>query len=281
MIDGGTIAGIEARGARDDGIVIDLGDVTVLPGYIDAYAGFPQTAEPAIGPLLLAFGVTTVVADTADAVRLDALWSGKVVPGRRVLRAQSLTDAGSDPPYPWLLTVGGDMTEAAAAWPAVQEWQKRGIAVLADSWQAGLGSGATLLLGTNTRPTSPAGFHYQDVQLASGIGSLTFVSGLADAGTPGLEEIRAVRAATLIAPQPVVGRRFVDLPISGPPRPCWCLAVNQTGYHRVSRCMRSSARWRVRACVPTRCCAALASMPRPRWARASGSAGSRLAQSPT
>ncbi len=212
VIDGGTIVGIEARVARDDGILIDLDDVTVLPGYIDAYAGLPQPAEPATGPLLLAFGVTTVVADTADATLLDELWSGKAVPGPRVLRAQSLADAGGDPPFPWLLTVGGDMTEASAARPAVQEWQKRGIAVLADSWQAGLGSGATLLLGTNTRPTSPGGFHYQDVQLASGIGSLTFVSGLADAGTPGLDEIHAVRAGTMIAPQQAVGRRFVDLP---------------------------------------------------------------------
>jgi dipeptidyl aminopeptidase/acylaminoacyl peptidase len=212
VIEGGTIAAVEPRGARDDGILIDLGDVTVLPGYIDGFAALPHPAEPATGPLLLAFGVTTVIADTPDATELDSLWSGDSVPGPRVLRAQPIVEASDEAPYPWLLTVGGDMTEAAAAQPAVREWQKRGVAVLADSWQAGLGSGAAMLLGTNTRPTSPAGFHYQDVQLASGIGTITFVSGLADAGTPGLDEIHRTRAASLMAPHAELSRRLVDLP---------------------------------------------------------------------
>lgn len=212
VIAGGLVAALEPRRERSDGIVVDLGDVTVLPGYIDGYAGLPDPVDPAIGPLLLALGVTTLVADTPQATDLDARWAGKALPGPRVLRAATVESAGELSPEPWLVTVSGDMTRAAAARTAVREWQKRGIAVLADSWQAGLGSGATMLLGTNTRPTSPAGFHYQDVQLASGIGTVTFVSGLADATTPGLHRIRASRPASLLAPDFAASRQFVDTP---------------------------------------------------------------------
>ena len=216
VIEGGTIASVEPRRDRDDGILIDLGDATVVPGYIDGYAGLPADADPAIGPLLLTLGVTTLVSDTPAAAALDALWAGKDVPGPRVLPARALAEAGAPadakPPLPWLVTVSGDMRAASAARPLVREWQSQGVAVLADSWQAGLGSGATLLLGTNTRPTSPGGFHYQDVQLASGVGTVTFVSGLAGAGTPGLDEILAARAAALLAPGLAAGRRFRDPP---------------------------------------------------------------------
>ncbi len=212
VIDGGIIAAVEARRDRDDGILIELGDVAIMPGYIDSYAALPDAADPGLGPLLLALGLTTIVADTPEAEALDTLWSGKDLPGPRVLRAVSIDEATPELPYPWLVTVSGDMPRAAAARPAVREWQSRGVAVLADSWQAGLGSGASLLLGTHTRPTSPAGFHYQDVQLASGVGTVTFVSGLADAATPGLAEIRVTRAAALIAPHVPPSRQFIDTP---------------------------------------------------------------------
>lgn len=212
VIDGGTVAALEPRRPRKDGIVIDMGDMTVLPGYVDGYATLPDAVDPAVGPLLLALGVTTIVADNARAAELDTAWAGKDLPGPRVLRAMSIDAAESAASDPWLVTVSGDMTRASAARPAVRGWQKRGVAVLADSWQAGLGSGATLLLGTNTRPTSPGGFHYQDVQLASGIGTVTFVSGLADAATPGLERIRATRPAALLAPEFATSRQFVDTP---------------------------------------------------------------------
>lgn len=229
VIDGGTVSAIEARRDRDDGIVIDLGEVAVLPGYIDAYAALREGVDPGLGPLLLALGLTTVVADTPEAEALDALWAGAAVPGPRVLRAVPVDDAPDEKPYPWLVTVSGDMPQAAAARPAVSQWQSRGVAVLADSWQAGLGSGTTLLLGTNSRPTSPAGFVYQDVQLASGIGAITFVSGLADAATPGLDEILSTRAARLIAPEPSRGRTFLDAPELGSAAPLLVLGSQPNG----------------------------------------------------
>jgi len=219
VIDGGTVAAIEPRRPRDDGIVIDLGDATVLPGYVDVYARLPDEFPARLGPALLALGVTTLVIDSPRAGELAGAWADPSQPGPRVLRASALGDAAIDEPAPWLLTVGGDPSETAALRPVVREWQGRGVAVLADSWQAGLGAGATLVLGTANRPTSPKGIRYQDVQLASGIGSVTFVSGLADALTPGIDALLDSRAARLVAPAGAAIRPFAEQPEFRPPWP--------------------------------------------------------------
>ena len=93
IIDGGRITAVEPRGDRSGSIVIDMGDLTVLPGYIDALAnlsdagGRPGSFDDSIGPLLLTAGVTSLVAQHPDAERLNALWSGKKVPGPRLLNA--------------------------------------------------------------------------------------------------------------------------------------------------------------------------------------------------
>lgn len=212
VVEGGSVAGIEERRERDDGIVIDLGDATILPGYIDAYAEIPDGFAASMGPVLLSFGVTTLITPAAQAEQLDKLWSGKDIPGPRVLPAAAIESAADKQPWPWLLTVSGDRTAAQALRPLVNDWKKRGVAVLADGWQVGLGSGATLLLGTNTRPTSPKGFHYQDVQLASGVGKVTFVSGLADSNTPGIAEIWNSRQAEALGMQQHYSRHFIDPP---------------------------------------------------------------------
>lgn len=212
LIDGGRIVAIEDHAAREDRITIDLGDVTVLPGLIDAYAALPASADTSLGPLLLALGVTTIVIDDPRADELNEIWSGKEVPGPRALRSSRIDashDAGS---LPWLITVGGDLTAGAAGRTEVLRWQQQGVAVLADSWQVGLGSGATLLLASGNRPSSPAGRRYQDVQLANGAGEITFVSGLADAMTPGVADIWRSRPAMLIERRRDLPRRFATLP---------------------------------------------------------------------
>jgi hypothetical protein len=87
VISGGRITAVEAHTDRPDAIVIDMGDLTVLPGYIDAQARLPTGADERTGPLLLAAGVTTVVADHPEAEHLNAIWSGKDLPGPRLLPA--------------------------------------------------------------------------------------------------------------------------------------------------------------------------------------------------
>jgi len=212
IIDGGHIIAVDGQADRPDAIVIDLGNVTVLPGYIDAYAALSETADESLGPLLLGLGVTTMVADHPRAVELNTIWSGKQIPGPRLLPARTMGQLQADDEPPWLITVSGDMTAGVVQRADVKRWQEQGVAVLADSWQVGLGSGATLLLGSDTRPTSPSGRRYEDVQLASGSGEITFVSGLADSITPGIRAVWRSRVAALITPQVSPSRRFTEAP---------------------------------------------------------------------
>lgn len=87
VIRGGRIAAVEDRADRTGMIVIDMGDVAVLPGLVDTRARLPAGTDEATGPLLLAAGVTTVVAEHAEAEHLNTVWSGKDLPGPRLLPA--------------------------------------------------------------------------------------------------------------------------------------------------------------------------------------------------
>ena len=88
LIDGGRITAVEARTERPGQIVVDMGDLTVLPGLVDALARLPDGTDAATGPLLLAAGVTTIVADHPEADHLSAVWSGDALPGPRLLPAE-------------------------------------------------------------------------------------------------------------------------------------------------------------------------------------------------
>jgi hypothetical protein len=77
----------------------------------------------------------------------------------------------------------------------VRRWQQQGTPVLVESWNIGLSLGADLLLGAGVLPSSPQGMRYQDIQIAVGSGPITLISGLADAGTPGLTELFQSRQA--------------------------------------------------------------------------------------
>ncbi len=219
VIDDGVVSGVEARRDRSDGIVVDLGDLTLMPGLIDAYASLPASIDASAGPLLLGLGVTTVVAEHAQADELNRTWSGKAMPGPRLLAASPLATATSDGPLPWLVTLRGDRASATAQRPKVYQWQQRGVAVLADSWQAAVSTGASLLLGVDSGPTSPAGRRYADVRLSSGSGEITLVSGLADAGTPGVEDLWQSRVAKLFRQPRQLARRFTSIPDLAPSAP--------------------------------------------------------------
>jgi hypothetical protein len=85
LIDGNTITAIEPVTARPGEIVVDLGDLTAIPGLIDARAALPANVRASLGPLLLSFGITTLAAEHPRAAELDELWSGKDMPGPRLL----------------------------------------------------------------------------------------------------------------------------------------------------------------------------------------------------
>jgi len=136
VIDGGQITALEPQRERPGEIIVDLGDVTALPGFIDSYAGLPQDFDNTLGALLLSFGVTTIVAEHPAAQEQDRLWSGKEAPGPRIF------DAGDE------------------------------------------GATASLLRGTDS---------------------------LADANTPGLDELLRARQASLL-PNADPKRRFSEIP---------------------------------------------------------------------
>jgi hypothetical protein len=87
VIDGGRVRTVEAHADRPGAIVIDMGDLAVLPGLVDAHARLPGDADEVTGPMLLAAGVTTIVSDHPDAEHLNTVWSGKDMPGPRILPA--------------------------------------------------------------------------------------------------------------------------------------------------------------------------------------------------
>jgi len=88
LIEGGRIVWVAEHEDRPGSIVIDMGDLTILPGLIDADARLPSQLGPAHGPDLLTMGVTTVVATHPDLERLNTLWAGKEVPGPRFLSSE-------------------------------------------------------------------------------------------------------------------------------------------------------------------------------------------------
>lgn len=87
LIDGGRVVAVEAHAERPGAIVVDMGDLTIMPGLIDADARLPGQLSASHGPDLLATGVTTVVASHSDVQRLNELWSDKEIPGPRLLSA--------------------------------------------------------------------------------------------------------------------------------------------------------------------------------------------------
>ena len=211
LIDGGRISAIEPQRDRPGTVLVNMGDLTILPGYIDGYAALPAAVDERLGPVLLSFGVTTLVAEHDDAEELNRRWSGKELPGPRVLAARPA--GATSEPVPWLVTVAGDMNAGMAHRDAVEAWQQRGVPVLAETWQAALGSGASLLLGAAALPGSPGAHQYRAMKVAAGSSEpVTVVSGLADAQTPDLADLLASRQATLLGTTPEPVRRFSALP---------------------------------------------------------------------
>lgn len=91
VIDGGRITAVEDHRDRPGTIVIDMGDLTVIPGLIDADARLPGNLGASHGPDLLTMGVTTVVGSQDNIDELNRMWSGKAIPGPRLLSASDWT----------------------------------------------------------------------------------------------------------------------------------------------------------------------------------------------
>jgi hypothetical protein len=202
IVEDGRITAVEEAAPRPGEQLIDLDDVTVMPGLIDVFAALPHEADAGIGARLLSFGVTTIVTTHHRAADLDRQWASASTPGPRVLPAMPLSvDMTVDPPTavrprPWLLLLRGDRETGETFAEVTRNWQNAGVPVLADNWQLGLAAGARLVLGGRALPVSPAGRRYADQRVADGAAGVTIVSALAHAGTRNLESLFAGRQAT-------------------------------------------------------------------------------------
>ena len=214
VIEGGTITALEPYRERTGEVLVDLGDVTALPGFIDSLSELPATTTAATGAMLLSYGVTTIVAEHTATAELNRTWSGKETPGPRVLAAQDIARADPQQPLPWLLTLSGDLANGTHYRDAVSAWQARGVPVVASSWQVALGSGATLLLGPGSLPSSPGGNRYADSRLGDSAAPIGIVSGLAHMHTPGLANLRT-RHWNNLPPVPPLRHVADDYDLSG------------------------------------------------------------------
>jgi hypothetical protein len=215
VMDGGKIVAVEPRRDWGDAIVLDLGDATMLPGFIDTYASLPDGDQRRAGLQLLAFGVTTLVAAGPSPDFDPDLWESESMPGPRLLRSRPVSyepDDTLDPRLALVTVPAADAPLLTGDRGRVQDWQQRGIAVMAESLRIGLRLGADLFLGAETWPVSPLGRQYRDIQTALASGPITLVSGLADASTPGLAALLEARQAKLIGPDIRAERRYAASP---------------------------------------------------------------------
>ena len=101
IIDGSLITAVEPRREYADSQVLDLGDVTILPGFIDSYASIPPGDPARAGLQLLSYGVTTIISDERRSDFDPQLWESEGSPGPRLLLAAdaSINAIVTDPPY--------------------------------------------------------------------------------------------------------------------------------------------------------------------------------------
>ena len=83
VIEGGRVVAVEARQEWEGDTILDLGDVSIIPGLIDAWSGVEDSSTA--GAALLAYGVTTIVVNTEISAFPPSLWEGEAMPGPRLL----------------------------------------------------------------------------------------------------------------------------------------------------------------------------------------------------
>ncbi|MBM37909.1 MAG: hypothetical protein CMO97_02435 [Woeseia sp.] len=85
LISGGRIRSIEENKDWKELIIIDMGDYTIIPGFIDANALLPNDLSETDGPKLLMTGITTIASEHPKQKNLNTIWAGKKMPGPRFL----------------------------------------------------------------------------------------------------------------------------------------------------------------------------------------------------
>lgn len=212
LIEDGVIMAVDVRQDWEDATILDLGNVTVMPGLIDSWSGPPGDLDA--GPAILAYGVTTIVSDLGDRVIDQAEWDGERMPGPRILPATTVSAqsiVGKNPAYYLvnLLPAGASIDENKVA---VQSWRESGVPIVVNNWATGRQVGADILLGiaaTSTR--SPFRLENRSV-LAGSVIPPVMISGIADAGTPGIAGLVESRQSDQLGQTARPIRRIAEIP---------------------------------------------------------------------
>jgi hypothetical protein len=218
LIDGGKIVAVEAQREWDDATILDLGNVTILPGLIDSWSALPSGSQQRNGPRLLAHGVTTIVSDEVDPAFDFSLWDREDTPGPRILPAIDVNGnkaTESDREYYLAKISASDLqpdAEYDAARAAALYWRERGVPVVAENWNMRIRVGADLLIGAASLPNSSLIGSYQELQNATTVEPVTLISGLADAATPGIQALLSSRQAIELHQEYEPGRRLLSVP---------------------------------------------------------------------
>jgi hypothetical protein len=212
LIDQGLIVEIAPRREWVDATVLDLGNVTILPGLIDAWSGAPQDDRD--GPAILAYGVTTIVSQADIVTPKDPVWENEAMPGPRVLPAatvSALTDRSDNNGY-FLVKMLPNEAGNEADKNAVTAWRELGVPIIAANWINGRRIGADILLGADALPT--AAQHSQDPVTPKDRAAAppVLISALADASTPGISALIESRQASELSQKKRPGRRIAGAP---------------------------------------------------------------------
>jgi hypothetical protein len=217
LIDGGKIVAVLPRQDWPGVTVLDLGAVTILPGFIDSWSSIPADPQQIAGAKLLAYGVTSIVSDQVPGKFDAALWEGADMPGPRLLPAVNLV-AGNAPEASaafYLASIGSQQNPESDVPAPIRAWQDLGIPILADNWKTHRSYNADLLLGVESLPRVWFDDRYQEEPgaghfVAANNASVVVVSGLADAATPGLSALLASRQAREFHQVTTSARRYSE-----------------------------------------------------------------------
>ncbi|MGI9206117.1 MAG: LpqB family beta-propeller domain-containing protein [Woeseiaceae bacterium] len=207
LIENGIVTAVEPRQDWPDTTVLDLGNVTIMPGLIDAWSALPDQLDMADGAALLSYGVTTLVSPDIDATFDATAWESEETPGPRLLPAAEIGDIDSEQSRPTYFLAR--MQSDASAKTALAEWRDLNIPIVADSWSVATSIGADVLLGIASlavhQPDGNSGDNIPYIQ--------TMITGMADAGTPEINGVLEARQATTLGHSAAPARRLSARPV--------------------------------------------------------------------
>lgn len=220
LIADGKIIAIEPSREWQDATILDLGNVTIMPGLIDTWATLPTTNSKSAGLIYLSYGVTTIVANQADDDFDPQIWAGAEHPGPRVLAAlevdkdTTFDNAGEF----FLASISSVLSAQDIQAEQLKDLLQTTVPIVAGNWATYNSIDADVLLGIESLPRSAIDDRYQQeigasARLANIGQAITVISGIADASTPGLEALLQSRQAKRFGQSASPDRRHSELPV--------------------------------------------------------------------